>query len=143
MQIIHNLFFGLRIFLVSAGVITLLVGAVGVMNIMLVVVGERTKEIGLRKAVGATSRAVFVQFLVESAAVCGLSGVLGATLGVIVTQLVGGLAPPGSAAASPPVLDPVTLVAIVSALSLTGLVAGLVPALRAARVPPAEALRSV
>lgn len=140
---IYNLQFALRIFVLAAGVITLLVGAIGVMNIMLVVVGERTREIGLRKAVGASSRAIFLQFLVESAAVCGVSGLLGAALGVILTQLVGGLAPPGSPASSPPVLDPITLIAIVSALSLTGLVAGLVPALRASRVPPAEALRAV
>ena len=77
LQIVHQLFLGLRIFLVTAGLVTLLVGAIGVMNVMLVVVGERTNEIGLRKAVGATDRAIFVQFLAEAAAVCGISGVAG------------------------------------------------------------------
>jgi putative ABC transport system permease protein len=132
----------LRIFLVAAGAITLLVGAVGVMNIMLVVVGERVNEIGLRKAVGGTSRAIFLQFLVEAATVCGVSGALGAGLGVAATQLLGAVSPPGTPSASPPVLDPITVIAVVASLVAVGMVAGLAPAVRAARVPPAEALRA-
>ncbi|MEE9608484.1 MAG: ABC transporter permease [Myxococcota bacterium] len=132
----------LRLFLVFAGIITLMVGAVGVMNIMLVVVGERVNEIGLRKAVGGTSRAVFVQFLAEATAVCGVSGVLGAALGVGGAQLLGALSPPGTATSSPPLLDPVTVLAIVGSLVAVGIVAGVVPAVRAARVDPAQALRS-
>ena len=132
----------LRVFLIAAGVITLLVGAVGVMNIMLVVVGERINEIGLRKAVGGTRRAIFVQFVAEAAAVCGFSGALGAALGVATTQLLGAVSPPGTPAASPPVLDPITVVAVVASLVAVGMVAGIAPAVRAARVPPAEALRA-
>ncbi len=132
----------LRVFLIAAGVITLLVGAVGVMNIMLVVVGERINEIGLRKAVGGTRRAIFVQFVAEAAAVCGVSGSLGAALGVATTQLLGAVSPPGTPAASPPVLDPITVVAVVASLVAVGMVAGIAPAVRAARVPPAEALRA-
>ena len=143
MRDVYNVQIGLRIFLVAAGVITLLVGAMGVMNIMLVVVGERTVEIGLRKAVGATSRAIFVQFVAEAGAVCAISGLIGAALGVIMTQLLGGVAPPGTPISSPPVLDPFTGIAIVSALIVTGMVAGLLPAVRAARVPPSEALRGL
>jgi putative ABC transport system permease protein len=143
MQIIHTLFFGLRIFLVSAGVITLLVGAVGVMNIMLVVVGERTSEIGLRKAVGGSNRAIFVQFLAEAAAVCGLSGLLGSALGVGFVQLMAKHVPEDGALSSMPILEPVTVVVIVNALVAVGIVAGVVPAVRAARVAPAEALRAV
>ena len=143
MQIIHTLFFGLRIFLVSAGVITLLVGAVGVMNIMLVVVGERTSEIGLRKAVGGSNRAIFVQFLAEAAAVCGLSGLLGSALGVGFVQLVAKHMPEDQALSAMPILEPVTVVVIVNALVAVGIVAGVVPAIRAARVAPAEALRAV
>jgi putative ABC transport system permease protein len=140
---IYDVQLGLRIFLVAAGVITLLVGAMGVMNIMLVVIGERSVEIGLRKAVGARSRDIFLQFLAEAAAVCGLSGLLGALLGIGLTQLLGGVSPPGAPTSSPPVLDPVTLVAIVASLVATGMLAGLLPALRAARVPPSEALRGL
>jgi putative ABC transport system permease protein len=142
LQIVHGLFFSFRIFLVSAGLITLVVGGVGVMNIMLVIVGERTNEIGLRKAVGARSRSILLQFLAESSAVCGLSGLLGAGLGVGATQLVARLAPPDGPFGSPPVLAPFTVVVIVGALVAVGIVAGLVPAVRASRIPPAEALRA-
>ena len=139
---IYGLQTALRLFLIAAGGITLLVGAVGVMNIMLVVVHERVGEIGLRKAVGGTSRAIFVQFLAEAVAVCGGTGLLGAGLGVAATQAVGWLSPPGSASSSPPLLDPVTVIAVAASLVAVGLVAGVAPAMRAARVPPAEALRA-
>jgi putative ABC transport system permease protein len=94
------------VFLLSAGIVTLLVGAVGVMNIMLVVVGERTAEIGLRKAVGASDRAIFAQFLAEAAAVCGASGVVGALLGIGLTRLIAAISPQDGPLASPPLLDP-------------------------------------
>ena len=139
---IYNMQIAQRLFLIVAGVITLLVGAVGVMNIMLVVVGERVNEIGLRKAIGGTSRAIFVQFLTEAVAVCGVSGLVGTGLGVAATQLLGAVSPPGTPTASPPVLDPVTVSAVALSLVIVGLVAGVAPALRAARVPPAEALRA-
>ena len=142
LQIVHVLFLGFRIFLFSAGIITLIVGAVGVMNIMLVVVGERTREIGLRKAVGASSRAIFGQFLAEATAVCGASGLLGAALGIAFTQLIASVSPPEGPFASTPVLVPSTAALIVIALVIVGIVAGVVPAIRAARVPPAEALRA-
>jgi putative ABC transport system permease protein len=143
LKTVYLLLFGLRVFLISAGIITLLVGAVGVMNIMLVVVGERTQEIGLRKAVGASGRAIFVQFLAEAAAVCALSGLLGSALGVLLTQLAASRAPAGGPMSSPPVLDPVTVAVIAISLAAVGVVAGVVPALRAARIPPAEALRAI
>jgi putative ABC transport system permease protein len=142
LQIVHGLFLAFRIFLLSAGIITLLVGAIGVMNIMLVVVGERRGEIGLRKAVGASSRSIFAQFLAEAGAVCVVSGLLGVGLGVGATRFVAATVPPDSPLASPPVLDPFTVSVTVGALVLVGVVAGVVPAVRAARIPPAEALRS-
>ncbi len=140
--IVRLLLLALRIFLVTAGLTTLVVGAIGVMNIMLVVVGERTHEIGLRKAVGASNRAIFLQFLAEAAAVCATSGAIGSALGIGAAQLVARLLPPESPLASAPAIDPFTLATIVGALVLVGMVAGLVPALRAASVPPAEALRA-
>jgi putative ABC transport system permease protein len=142
LQIIHRLFVGFRIFLVTAGLVTLLVGGIGVMNIMLVVVGERTNEIGLRKAVGAPSRSIFLQFLAEATAVCGLSGLLGAGLGVGFTRVVTALTPPDGPFSSAPILSPFIVAVIVSSLAAVGIVAGVVPAARAARIPPAEALRA-
>jgi len=142
LQIVYQLFLGLRIFLVTAGGVTLLVGAVGVMNVMLVVVGERTNEIGLRKAVGATDRAIFVQFLAEAAAVCGISGLAGTLLGVGFTKLVASLVPEQGPLSNVTVLDPFILTVMTAALVAVGIVAGIVPAVRAARIPPAEALRA-
>lgn len=142
LQMVGGLLAAMRLFNVVAGLATLLVGAIGVMNIMLVIVGERRPEIGLRKAVGATSRAIFLQFLAEATAVCLISGLSGALLGVALAQLVAYLAP-ASPFASTPVLDPKTIVTVTSALVMVGIVAGVAPAWRAAQVPPAEALRGV
>ncbi len=142
LAIVFGLFTAFRVFLLSAGVVTLLVGAVGVMNIMLVVVGERTAEIGLRKAVGARDRAIFAHFLAEAAAVCGASGVAGALLGIGLTKLIAQVSPPESPLASPPLLDPFAIAVVVAGLVGVGIVAGVLPAVRAARIPPAEALRA-
>jgi len=142
LQIVYQLFFGLRIFLVTAGLVTLLVGAVGVMNVMLVVVGERTSEIGLRKAVGASDRAIFAQFLAEAAAVCGISGIAGTLLGVAFTKIVAALVPEEGPLSQVTVLDPFILTLMTGALIGVGIVAGIVPAIRAARIAPAEALRA-
>ena len=141
LQIVRQLFLGFRIFLVAAGGVTLLVGAIGVMNVMLVVVGERTNEIGLRKAVGATDRAIFAQFLAEAAAVCGVSGVAGTLLGVGFAKLTAALSPADGPLTKVVVLDPFIISVLVIALVAVGVVAGVVPAVRAARIPPAEALR--
>lgn len=141
-NILDALFLGLRIFLVGVGLVTLLVGAVGVMNIMLVVVGERVQEIGLRKALGASSRAVFALFLAEATAVSTLSGVSGAVVGVVLIELVSRLTPARGATISPPILDLSSAIPVAAALILVGVVAGLLPALRAARIAPAESLRA-
>ncbi len=141
LSIVFTLFTAFRVFLLSAGIVTLIVGAVGVMNIMLVVVGERTAEIGLRKAVGASDRAIFAQFLAEAAAVCGASGIAGALLGIGLVKLVATISPPESPLASPPLLDPFAVAVVVGSLVGVGILAGALPALRASRTPPAEALR--
>ena len=123
------------LFLILGGV-SLLVGAIGIANVTLVSVIERTGEIGLRRALGASRRHVGQQFLVESTTVGIIGGVLGASLGTLVVVLV------STYQQWTPVLDPLApfLAPIVG--GLTGLVSGTYPALRAARLEPVEALRS-
>jgi putative ABC transport system permease protein len=141
-NILDALFLGLKISLVGVGLVTLLVGAVGVMNIMLVVVSERIQEIGLRKAIGASNRAVFALLLAESTAVATLSGVLGSLAGFALINLGEMTAPPDQPLLSAAVFDAQTTILVVVSLILVGVVAGFLPALRAARVAPAESLRA-
>ncbi len=123
------------LFLTLAGV-SLVVGAIGIANVTLVSVMERTGEIGLRRALGATRRHIALQFLLESSAMGIIGGVLGASLGTLVVVGV-------SAVQSwTPVLDPLAPFAAPLVGGLTGLLAGSYPAMRAARMEPVEALRS-
>jgi putative ABC transport system permease protein len=142
LKVMASVFVGLRFFLSVAGLVTLFVGAIGVMNIMLVVVSERSNEIGLRKAIGASDREIFVQFLAESAGVSTLSGLAGAALGVALSLSLRAHMPPGGLLGSPAVLDPPAMLLFVTSLIFVGVVAGLAPALRAARIDPAETLRA-
>lgn len=123
------------LFLILGGV-SLLVGAIGIANVTLVSVIERTGEIGLRRALGASRRHVGQQFILESTTVGVVGGVLGASLGTLVVVVV------SAYQQWTPVLDPLApfLAPIVG--GLTGLVSGTYPALRAARLEPVEALRS-
>jgi putative ABC transport system permease protein len=126
-------------FLGVVGVVTLGLGAIGVINIMLVSVTERTREIGLRKALGATHRNILTQFFVEGAFLTALSGFIGlAICSAFVTLLAQLPAPEGFD--TPRIVPASAIVAIVS-LSLAGIAAGLYPARKAALLPPVEALR--
>ncbi|MEM1357459.1 MAG: ABC transporter permease [Bacteroidota bacterium] len=125
----------LRLAAVSIGLMTLLGAAIGLMNIMLVSVTERTREIGVRKALGATRRNVLLQFLVEAIVICQMGGVLGIILGVIAGNLVA-FATGGS------FIIPWLWISMAFAVcTVVGLVAGLYPALRAAALDPIESLR--
>jgi putative ABC transport system permease protein len=130
----------LTIFLGGIAGISLLVGGIGIMNIMLVSVTERTREIGLRKAVGARKRDILIQFLAESSLLSLLGGMIGIGLGWALATLVGAIAAASDAELNPAIsLDAVLLATLFSAA--VGLFFGLYPAKRAADLEPVEALR--
>jgi putative ABC transport system permease protein len=125
----------LRLAAVSIGFITLLGAAIGLMNIMLVSVTERTREIGIRKALGATSKNILIQFLTEAVIICQIGGILGIVLGVMIGNVVSLLF--GSAFLFPWLWITVALITCTA----VGLLSGLYPALRAAALDPIESLR--
>ena len=131
----------LTLFTTAIAGISLVVGGIGVANIMLVSVTERTREIGIRKAIGATRRAILQQFLLESTVLAGLGGTLGVLVGLGVTSI-GALVLPRAVDDFPvPVVSWGSVVLALSVSLLIGLVAGGYPANRAARLRPIEALR--
>ena len=126
-------------FLGAVGLVTLALGAMGVVNIMLVSVTERTREIGLRKALGATRRSILFQFFLEGLMLTVMSGAIGVAAAYLATKLFG-LAPPIDGFELPHIYPATAALAIVS-LATAGIVAGLYPARRAALLTPVEALR--
>jgi putative ABC transport system permease protein len=134
-------------FVPAIAAISLLVGGIGVLNIMLVSVTDRTREIGTRKAIGASDSAILTQFALEAIALAGLGGLIGVALGVSLILLTKTLIPligmkgSGFLSSFDPVLSAPPVV-VAFAISLTiGLVAGGYPAWRASRLEPIEALR--
>jgi putative ABC transport system permease protein len=125
----------LTTFLTVIAGISLLVGGIGIMNIMLVTVTERTREIGIRKAVGATKGAVLVQFLIESLVLTLLGGLVGVVLGIGSASLLSGMM------GLTPEVTASTLILATGICSFVGLTFGVYPAMRAAQLHPIEALR--
>lgn len=115
--------------------ISLLVGGIGVMNIMLVTVTERTREIGLKKAIGARKRRILWQFLTEAAALTSIGGLLGVIAGVAFSRIISSVSGTPSA-----ISVPASVVAVVFSM-LIGILFGMIPAVKAANLNPIEALR--
>lgn len=128
------------VFLGAIAAISLLVGGIGIMNIMLVSVTERTREIGIRKAVGAKRRHIMAQFIVEATSLSFMGGALGFALGMIGSHMLSGINFGGQAIQTVVTPD-VAILSILVAISI-GLFFGIYPASRAARLDPIQALRS-
>jgi putative ABC transport system permease protein len=150
MEQVHHieiLTLGLKILLAFIGTLTLGIGGVGLMNIMLVSVTQRTREIGIEKALGARRSHIFLQFLAEALAITFIGGLLGIILAYVVSLTVGRLtlysamAKHAEAGDIRLMINPLTLIVAVLILTAVGLISGMVPAIRASRLDPIEALR--
>jgi putative ABC transport system permease protein len=146
--IIDGLTVGLKVLLVFIGSLTLGIGGVGLMNIMLVSVNERTREVGLRRALGATRGQIRMQFLCEAFMLTALGGILGVGFSYALTELVGTIPMLGPMFEDNSgkgdirlVISGTTALASAGILLVVGLIGGLIPALRASRLDPADALR--
>jgi putative ABC transport system permease protein len=131
----------LTLFIIAVAGISLLVGGIGVANIMLVSVTERTREIGIRKAIGARRSAIMKQFLIESVVLAGVGGLFGIVLGVGLTLTGAAIIPKVAPDFGTPEVSIVAIAVAIGVSLIIGLVAGGYPALRAARLQPIEALR--
>lgn len=138
---------GLKVLLGFIGTLTLGIGGVGLMNIMLVSITQRTREIGMEKALGARRRHIFLQFLAEALAITFFGGVCGIVLAYVVSVSVGRLTLYSAMARHAEggdirlIINPLTLCISILILSAVGLLSGVVPAIRASRLDPIEALR--
>lgn len=143
---ISGLFDAIQLVIWFVGVVTLIAGVIGVSNIMLIVVKERTREIGVRKAVGATPASIILQIVQESTALTGVAGCVGLMFGVTVLELVGLMMdslPPGQQPSmfARPEVDVTVAAAATAVLVVFGALAGVLPARHAVNIKPVEALR--
>jgi putative ABC transport system permease protein len=135
-----SLFAGIRLFIWIIGIGTIVAGIVGVSNIMMIVVKERTKEIGIRKALGATPYSIIGLIMQEAIAITSFAGYIGLVLGVGVLELIRTNMPPADFFKNPEANFSIAVSATVL-LVIAGSIAGLVPAMKAAKVRPVDALR--
>jgi len=135
-QLYKRITSGIYFAMIAISAIALLVGGIVVMNIMLVSVSERTKEIGIRRAVGARRRDILIQFLIESAVISGTGGLIGVLLGLSLAKII------SAATDLPSAIDPIAIIAALAMSTSIGLFFGICPANKAAKLDPVEALRS-
>jgi putative ABC transport system permease protein len=138
-KMVGTIFDVMNMFLGAVGMVTLALGAIGVINIMLVAVSERTREIGLRKALGATNRSILFHFFLEGLLLTLGSGMIGVLFAGGLMAMMGGVQ--GPQGFDPPKLVPMSATLAIGSLTLAGVIAGLYPARRAAMLQPVEALR--
>jgi putative ABC transport system permease protein len=144
-RIVNGLFVGINVFIWFVGLGTLMAGIVGISNIMIITVKERTREIGIRKALGATPFSIVSTLLLESTLVTGIAGYLGLVVGVGLLELVAfGLRSAGAKLPyfMNPEVDFQLAVTAILLLVVVGILAGLAPALRAAKITPIEAMKA-
>jgi putative ABC transport system permease protein len=142
-RITDNIALGIQMFLGIIGALTLFVGGMGVANIMYAVVKERTREIGIKMALGAKARQVMAPFILESVAITGAGGALGAAVSLTIITIIGLLPLDGEAfdLMGKPTFSPGIAIATSMILGVVGMFAGYFPARRAASINPAESLR--
>ena len=136
---VNTIFDVMNMSLGAVGMVTLALGAIGVINIMLVSVTERTREIGLRKALGATNRSILLQFFLEGLLLTLGSGLIGMLFAGALMAALGTVR--GPSGFDPPKLVPMSAILAIGSLTLAGVIAGLYPARQAAMLQPVEALR--
>jgi len=138
-KMIAGIFQGITTFFACVAVVTLGLGGIGVMNIMLVSVTERTREIGVRKAIGATRQDILRQFFAESVLLTAVSGLLGLAFGVGTCLALSNLPLPDFV--PHPIISPISIILSIVTLSVITFTAGMYPAQRAADLTPVESLR--